>query len=286
MIAESEHPRPAWFVGAAFGGNNDQTERFVQEGIWEGGPEETYGHLIESIQPGDRIAIKSVYTRKSREGLPFDNRGEWVSVMAIKATGIVVQNIGNRRRVRVKWNPIDQPREWYFHTFRRTILAVYPDAWWRQGLMRFTFDGKVQDIDQTLRDPYFGDRYGYPELPVEEPAEATPNYDIDNIIFDGCFLDRATLESMLQGLQTKRNMILQGPPGTGKTWLAKKVAYALIGQKHEDRVRQVQFHPTCPTRTLCAVGGLKSTANSGWWTDPSCNWLKWPARTRTAPTSW
>ena len=48
---------------------------------------------------------------------------------------------------------------------------------------------------------------------------------------------------MLQGLQAKRNMILQGPPGTGKTWLAKKLAYALIGQKDEDKVRQVQFHP-------------------------------------------
>ena len=39
------------------------------------------------------------------------------------------------------------------------------------------------------------------------------------------------------------NMILQGPPGTGKTWLAKKLAYALIGQRDEDKVWQVQFHP-------------------------------------------
>ena len=28
--------RPAWFVGAAFGGGtNDQTERFIREGVWE-----------------------------------------------------------------------------------------------------------------------------------------------------------------------------------------------------------------------------------------------------------
>ena len=243
MVAQLDSQRPDWFVGAAFGGNNDQTERFVQEGIWEGGPEETYGHLIESIQPGDRIAIKSVYTRKNRDGLPFDNRGEWVSVMAIKATGVVVENMENRRRVRVDWTPFNQPREWYFHTFRRTILAVYPDAWWRQALVWFTFDGKAQDIDQTLRDPYFGDRYGYPRPQEEVPPEASPRYDIDNIVSDGCFLDRATLDSMRQGLQAKRNMILQGPPGSGKTWLAKKLAFALIEQKDEDKVRQVQFHP-------------------------------------------
>ena len=241
MTTESENPRPAWFVGAAFGGIDDQTERFIQDGIWEGGLVETYGDLIDSVQPGDRIVIKSVYTRKN--GLPFDNGGEYVSVMAIKATGIVVENLGDRRTLQVNWTPIDPPREWYFHTFRGTIYAVLPDVWWRQALIRFTFDGEVQDINRTLGEPYWGDRYGYPQPRKERPTEVPLHYDIGNIISDGCFLDRATLESMLQSLQAKRNMILQGPPGTGKTWLAKKLAYALIGQKDEDKVRQVQFHP-------------------------------------------
>ena len=241
MTTESENPRPDWFVGAAFGGFDDQTERFIQDGIWEGGPVETYGAQIASIQPGDRIAIKSWYTRKN--GLPFDNRGEFVSVMAIKATGIVVENSGDQRSLRVNWTPIDPPREWYFHTFSRTVWEILPNAWWRQALIRFTFDGEVQDIDRTLRDPYWGDKYGYPEPQEQDPTKVPPHYDIGNIISDGCFLDRATLESMLRGLQAKRNMILQGPPGTGKTWLAKKLAYALIGQKDEDKVRQVQFHP-------------------------------------------
>ena len=240
MVAESENPRPAWFVGAAFG-VDDQTERFIQDGIWEGGPVETYGNLIDSVRSGDRIAIKSTYTRKN--DLPFDNRGEYVSVMAIKATGIVVENMGDYRSLRVNWSPIDPPREWYFQTFRRTIWAVLPDAWWRQALISFAFDGEDQDINQFLRDPYWGEKYGYPEDQEEEPTEVPLHYDIGNIISDGCFLDRATLESMLQSLQAKRNMILQGPPGTGKTWLAKKLAYALIGQKDEDKVRQVQFHP-------------------------------------------
>ncbi len=241
MTIALENPRPAWFVGAAFGGYDDQTERFIQDRIWEGGPVETYGDLIDSVQPGDRIAIKSGYTRKN--GLPFDNRGEYVSVMAIKATGIVIENPGDRRSLRVEWTPIDPPREWYFHTFRGTIVAVLPDAWWRQALIRFTFDGEVQDVNRTLGDPYWGDRYGYPEPQEEEQDEVPLHYDIGNIISEGCFLDRATLESMLQSLQTKRNVILQGPPGTGKTWLAKKLAYVLIGQKDEDKVRQVQFHP-------------------------------------------
>ena len=176
MVAESENPRPTWFVGAAFSGYDDQTERFIQDGTWEGGPVERYGDQIALIQPGDRIAIKASYVRKN--GLPFENRGEFVSVMAIKAIGVVVENLGDRRSLRVNWTPVDPPREWYFHTFRRTIVAVLPDEWWQQALMRFTFDGEAQDVYQTLRHPYWGDIYGYPKHPEEEPTEVPPHYEI------------------------------------------------------------------------------------------------------------
>lgn len=81
------------------------------------------------------------------------------------------------------------------------------------------------------------------QIPPDNGIKNPPQYSISNIISDGSFIAHATLESMLKRLQTKRNIILQGPPGTGKTWLAKKLAYALIGQKDKAKVRQVQFHP-------------------------------------------
>ena len=68
-------------------------------------------------------------------------------------------------------------------------------------------------------------------------------YTIDSILADGCFLPQTTLETILRRLQTKQNIILQGPPGTGKTWLAKRLAYALIGQKDDSKVCPFQFHP-------------------------------------------
>lgn len=68
-------------------------------------------------------------------------------------------------------------------------------------------------------------------------------YFVDDILKDGCFLERAEIDLLLDRLRIKKNLILQGPPGTGKTWLAKRLAFALIGQKDDGKIRAVQFHP-------------------------------------------
>jgi 5-methylcytosine-specific restriction protein B len=74
------------------------------------------------------------------------------------------------------------------------------------------------------------------------PAPIVP-YSAEHILNDGCFLERERIELFLDRLRNKKNLIIQGPPGTGKTWLAKRLAFALMGQKDESKVRRVQFHP-------------------------------------------
>ena len=68
-------------------------------------------------------------------------------------------------------------------------------------------------------------------------------YSVDDILVDGSFLDRSRLTVILERLRTKKNIILQGPPGTGKTWLAKRLAFALMGARDDAKVRALQFHP-------------------------------------------
>ena len=249
------YARPAWFVGASFGGWDDQTSRFIEEGIWVNGNTNRYLELVRSMQPGDKIAIKATYVRKNRNGLPFDNRGHGVSVMAIRATGTVVENLGDGRNLRVDWTPVNPQREWYFFTYQRTVWRVYPGGWRTDQLIRFTFDGEDQDIDHFRNSAFWRDRFGdeivSPDTSVSHTddtgsakAPETPaSYTIDNIIDDGCFLGKPKLEMILNRLESKQNLILQGPPGTGKTWLAKKLAYALIGHKDDNRVHRFQFHP-------------------------------------------
>ncbi len=83
-----------------------------------------------------------------------------------------------------------------------------------------------------------------PPAPVATPpaTSATP-YNVRSIINDGCFLSAERIETLVARLRDKKNLILQGPPGTGKTWLAKRLAYALMGAKDSARIWPVQFHP-------------------------------------------
>lgn len=43
-------------------------------------------------------------------------------------------------------------------------------------------------------------------------------------------------------LEHKKNVILQGAPGVGKTFTAKRLAYAIMGEKDDSRIEFVQFH--------------------------------------------
>lgn len=158
-MSEILNIRPSWFVGAAYNRTEDQTPRFLAEGIWENGYEDgKYGDLVRSMRPGDRIAIKSSYTRK-RE-LPFDNRGATVSVMAIKAVGTITANLDDGKRVQVNWTPVSPPREWYFYTNRATVWRVAPGGWMEDGLLAFTFDGQQQDLDRFRNEPFWRERFG------------------------------------------------------------------------------------------------------------------------------
>lgn len=147
-----------WFVGASYGGTDDQTPRFLSEGIWENGFDDKHLDLVRSMRPGDHIAVKSSYTRK--HDLPFDNRGHTVSVMAVKAVGKITENLNDGKRVRVDWTQVEPTREWYFYTHRGTVWRVLPGEWMSDGLIAFAFEGKPQDIDRFRNAPYWRERFG------------------------------------------------------------------------------------------------------------------------------
>ena len=258
---ESENERSNWFVGAVWDDvePQDQTTRFLDEGIWENGYDDKFSDLVLRMKPGDRIAIKAGFVQKWN--LPFDVSGKSVSVMRIKATGTIVANLNDGKRIRVAWDPATPPRDWYFYTYRTTIVEADMESEHAARLVDFTFHRQPQDYAWFLAQPYWSEKYGGAKMttsdPVVEPAgpeqqelvevEETA-YTIDDIIDEGCFLLREELASILDRWRSKMNLVLQGPPGTGKTWLAKRLGFALVGSNDREttrsRLRVVQFHPS------------------------------------------
>lgn len=260
-----------WFVGAAWD-RDDQTERFLKESVWQNRYEDNLSKLVRQMQPGDRIAIKATYVRK--RDVPFDNRGRPVSAMKIKAIGTITANRDDGLTVEVDWTEVDPPREWYFYTFRTTVVrARFEDEVMARQLVAFTFEGADQDHARFLAHPYWAAKYAAEAEPLsviedEEQAETddeTPSvieaYGIADIIAEGGFLGHEALAGLIERLNSKKNLILQGPPGTGKTWLAKRLAKALIGHKSPsaDQLRSVQFHPSLSYEDF--VRGYRPTAN-------------------------
>ena len=156
-----------------------------------------------------------------------------------------------RHRRNVRWSTKTASRSTFSVPFRKSLrssLTMFSVSQASEFLTAIDADGyeppeAAPDAEGTRqRDSH-----------ISIPPEAAPDaevavvhiepYSVDDILKDGCFISRGDLEKILERLRTKKNLILQGPPGTGKTWLAKRLAFALMEQRCDSKIRPVQFHP-------------------------------------------
>lgn len=151
--------RPSWFVSAFASNGNDQTSRFINGGFWENYYSDSYEYLINTIKVGDRIALK--VTHNKTNNIPFNNKGRMVSVMEIKAIGVVTKNYYNGKKIGVEWTKVDGIKEWYFFTFIRSVwkIEANPQNWMSRELLEFAFNNQAQDINRFKNEPYWKKRF-------------------------------------------------------------------------------------------------------------------------------
>lgn len=75
------------------------------------------------------------------------------------------------------------------------------------------------------------------------------------------FIPKGEIDEILDLWEAKLNIILQGAPGVGKSFMAKRLAYALIGEADPNRVETVQFHQSYAYEDF--VQGYRPTPDRG-----------------------
>lgn len=90
-VKNKENMIAHYVLGATWDGD-DQTERFIQNGIWENGYDDKFADIVNSVNVGDKVAIKSSYATKDRK-----------SILRIKAIGTVTNNPKNGKILKVEW---------------------------------------------------------------------------------------------------------------------------------------------------------------------------------------
>ena len=121
-------------------------------------------------------------------------------------------------------------------------------------LTRFTpYKDWLRNVFESIDGGHVG-----PGTPPEPPAVET--YDFATAL-DGLFLDDAQFRRILDSISLRKNLILQGPPGVGKTFIARRVAWCLMGYKDNESMEMVQFHQSYAYEDF--VQGWRPTKQGG-----------------------
>ena len=212
--------------------------------------------LTERMDPGSNPYNNSLalweFAREVRIGDVFVSKKGRKEILGWgKVTGDYVYDpdYPEYRHIRkIEWNPcrkpVDLKTQWMVSkTFTR--ISRYKD------LVRFVFgliDGEASEGDAKQESRNTGRQ------------EAPEPYDVHSALQD-LFVSQNQLTRILDSITLRKNMILQGPPGVGKTFIAKRIAWCLIGRKDSNPVEMVQFHQSYAYEDF--VQGWRPTETGG-----------------------
>lgn len=111
----------------------------------------------------------------------------------------------------------------------------------------------LSDLESGVMDDDLSDGDSGDAVAVEYES-----YSMDNALAE-LFMSRDALDHIIEQLRRKKNIILQGAPGVGKTFIAKRLAWLLLGAKDESAVEMVQFHQSYTYEDF--VQGLRPAKN-------------------------
>lgn len=83
--------------------------------------------------------------------------------------------------------------------------------------------------------------YANKKLNAQETGKEREPYTKEDFL-EEVYMAAEKYDTLKHLLLKKQNIILQGAPGVGKTFAAKRLAYSVMGEKDESRIKFIQFH--------------------------------------------
>ena len=148
----------------------------------------------------------------------------------------------------------DEDRAEYVHT--RTVDWTPVDDWRvpedrklpSKTLTDFTkYPSRVRDAFRWLKEP-------------DDPRNGDSSYALEDALV-GLVITKVQLQEILDSLAQRKNLILEGPPGVGKSFIARRIAWALIGRKANENIEFVQFHQNYAYEDF--IQGYRPTSGGG-----------------------
>ena len=123
--------------------------------------------------------------------------------------------------------------------------ALYKDVqkWWTPNhnstCVRVPDDKENCELfEKLLLMPYFSMTLYELKMASAKPDKTYGKTDFTREVY----MHEREFDTLSTLLRENKNLILQGAPGVGKTFAARRLAYAMMGEKDDSRVKLVQFH--------------------------------------------
>ena len=122
----------------------------------------------------------------------------------------------------------------------RALLAIRRRLEDEHGSFRF-YDPPIKELWNPRSTPQEPSQPPKPAGDTADDTGLTVAYSPGNALRD-LFLPRDRFTQLLKTIKSRKNLILQGPPGTGKTFIARRIAWCLIGREDSAPIETVQLH--------------------------------------------
>ena len=229
-------PQRAWAISLGEGGrlwNESQEHGEISIG-WD--------YLGDLREYPDQDAISAAIIQEEGDAVTPINGSLccWQFVHEIQIGDTVIAKVGRSRVLGMGMvegeYQYDPNRSEYYHVRRvkwqRVGSLTVPESGW-VPVKTMTEVTKHQAFLEFVRESY--------RDAEASPPRAEGSYTIDEATRD-LFMPRAEFSRILDALATRKNVILSGPPGVGKTFIARRLAWMLLGARDSTRLEMIQFH--------------------------------------------